>query len=97
MRVGVPSTVALAGLSWVAALLAMAGARLLAARHVDERAGDLTPWVIALAPGALTLVLGYSDAFFLAALVWAVVAVDHRRWWGGICAPLRPRPAGRTE
>jgi hypothetical protein len=97
MRVGVPSTVALAGLAWVAALLAMAGARLLAARHVSERAGDLTPWVIALAPGALTLVLGYSDAFFLAALVWAVVAVDHRRWWSAgllAAAATASRPNG---
>jgi len=97
MRLGVPSTVALAGLSWVAALAAMAGARLLAARHVSERAGNLTPWVIAFAPGGLTLVLGYSDAFFLAGLVWAVVAVDHRRWWAaGLLAALATasRPNG---
>ena len=75
----------------------MAGARLLAARHVSERAGDLTPWVIALAPGALTLVLGYSDAFFLAAIVWAVVAVDHRRWWSAgllAAAATASRPNG---
>ena len=97
MRLGVPSTVALAGLSWVAALAALAGARLLAARHVSERAGDLTPWVIALAPGGLTLVLGYSDAFFLAAMIWAVLAVDHRRWWAaGLLAAVATasRPNG---
>jgi len=97
MRLGLPSTVALAGLSWVAALLAMAGARLLAARHVSDRAGDLTPWVIALAPGGLTLVLGYSDAFYLAAMIWAVVAVDHRRWWSAgllAAAATASRPNG---
>jgi Gpi18-like mannosyltransferase len=37
-------------------------------------------WVFALAPGALSLVLGYSDAVFLAAMVWALVAADSHRW-----------------
>jgi hypothetical protein len=97
MRLGVPSTVALAGLSWAAALIAMAGARLLAIRHVGEGAGRLTPWVIALAPGGLSLILGYSDAFYLAALIWALVAVDHRRWClAGVLAALATasRPNG---
>ena len=97
MRLGVPSTVALAGLSWVAALAAMAGARLLAARHVSPTAGDLTPWVIALAPGGLTLMLGYSDAFSLAAMIWALVALDRRRWWAAgllAAAATASRPNG---
>ncbi len=97
MRLGIPSTVALAGLSWAAALAAMAGARLLAARHVGQRAGDLTPWVIALAPGGLTLVLGYSDAFYLAAVIWALVAVEHHRWWAAgllAAAATASRPNG---
>ena len=97
MRLGTPSTVALVGLSWSAALLAMAGARLLAIRHVGDGAGRLTPWVIALAPGGLSLILGYSDAFYLAALIWALVAVDHRRWWlAGVlaAAATASRPNG---
>ena len=97
MRAGVPSTIALAGLAWIAALLAMAGARLLAARHLGEGAARLTPWVIALAPGGLSLILGYSDAFYLAALIWAVLAVDQRCWWlAGVLAGLATasRPNG---
>jgi hypothetical protein len=81
VRLGLPLTVALAGLSWAGALVAMAGARLLAQRHLGAGAARLTPWVIALAPGALSLVLGYSDSFYLAALIWAVLAADQRRWW----------------
>jgi hypothetical protein len=98
MRLGVPSTVALAGLSWSGALLAMAGARLLAARHVGEGAARLTPWIIALAPGGLSLILGYSDSFYLAALIWALLAVDRRQWWlagalAGIATASRPNGA----
>lgn len=44
MQLGVPSTVALAGLSWIAALVAMAGARLLALRHFGGRTASLAPW-----------------------------------------------------
>ncbi len=97
VRSGLPLTVALAGLSWAGALVAMAGARLLAERHVGAGAARLTPWVIALAPGALSLVLGYSDSFYLAALIWAVLAVDQRRWWlAGVLAALATasRPNG---
>ena len=97
MRAGMPSIAALAGLSWIGALLAMAGARLLAARHVGAGAARLTPWVIALAPGGLSLILGYSDSFYLAALVWALVAVDDRRWWtAGLLAAIATasRPNG---
>jgi hypothetical protein len=97
MRAGVPSIVALAGLSWVGALLAMAGAKLLAERHVSVGASRLTPWVIALAPGGLSLILAYSDAFYLAALIWAMLAVEDRRWWAaGLLAAVATasRPNG---
>ncbi len=95
MRLGVPSTVALAGLAWVGALAAMAGARLLAERHFGEGAAQLAPWVIALAPGGLSLILGYADAFYLAAIIWAVIAVDRRHWWlagvlAGVATASRP-------
>ncbi|MCE9622192.1 MAG: hypothetical protein K8R99_07610 [Actinomycetia bacterium] len=97
MRLGLPSTVALAGLAWAAALAAMAGARLLAARHLGDGAARLTPWLIALAPGSLSLILGYADAFYLAAIIWAVVAADQRRWWlAGVlaAAATASRPNG---
>ncbi len=80
MQVGVPSTVALAGLAWIAALIALAGARLLATKHLGSRCGNLVPWVVSLSPGGLSLVLGYSDAFYLAGLIWAVFAVERRHW-----------------
>jgi hypothetical protein len=97
MRLGLPSTVALAGLAWTGALFAMAGARLLAKRHLGDGAAMWTPWVIALAPGGLSLILGYSDSFYLAALIWAVLAVDQRRWWlAGVlaAAATASRPNG---
>ncbi|MFZ4809943.1 MAG: hypothetical protein ACOYL9_01240 [Ilumatobacteraceae bacterium] len=97
MKLGVPTTVALAGLAWVGALFAMAGARILAQRHLSAETAALTPWVIALAPGALSLVLGYSDSFYLAGLIWAVVLVEDRRWWlAGLLAAVATasRPNG---
>ena len=80
MRLGVPDTVALAGLAWLASLVAFAGLYRLATRHLDAASARWSVWVCALAPGALSLVLGYSDALFLAGTVWALVAADSRRW-----------------
>jgi hypothetical protein len=97
MKLGVPATVALAGLAWIAALLAMAGVRLLAQAHVGAGAARLAPWVIALAPGGISLILGYSDAFYLAAIVWALLALDRRHWWAaGLLAAVATasRPNG---
>ena len=94
----VPSTVALAGLSWVGAL-ARDGRRPPPRDSGISATGAarLTPWVIALAPGGLSLILGYSDAFYLAALIWArprrrpASLVARRRCW-----PPSPPRAGRT-
>ena len=97
MQIGVPSTVALTGLAWIGALVALAGARLLATQHLGSRSGNLVPWVMSLAPGGLSLVLGYSDAFYLAGLIWAVFAVERRRWLlAGLLAALATasRPNG---
>lgn len=80
MRLGVPDTVALAGVAWLASLIAFAGIYRLAATHLAAPSARWVIWVLALAPGALSLVLGYSDAMFLAAAVWALVAADSRRW-----------------
>jgi hypothetical protein len=81
MRLGVPDTVALAGVAWIASLVAFAGLYRLASTHLATTTARWSVWVAALAPGALSMVLGYSDALFLAGVVWALVAADSRRWW----------------
>jgi Dolichyl-phosphate-mannose-protein mannosyltransferase len=80
MRIGVPDTIALAGVAWLASLVAFAGLYRLAATHLDATAARWSVWVLALAPGALSLVIGYSDSLFLAGAAWALVAADSRRW-----------------
>jgi hypothetical protein len=80
MRLGIPDTVALAGVAWLASLIAFAGVYRLASTHLAPSTARWAVWLCALAPGALSLVLGYSDAVFLAGAVWALVAADSRRW-----------------
>lgn len=80
MRLGIPDTVALAGIAWLASLIAFAGIYRLASTHLAPSTARWAVWVCALAPGALSLVIGYSDAVFLAGAVWALVAADSRRW-----------------
>lgn len=80
MRLGMPDWMALAGLAWLASLIAFAGLHRLAVTHLDASTARWSIWVVALAPGALSLVIGYSDALFLAGAVWALVAADSRRW-----------------
>jgi Gpi18-like mannosyltransferase len=80
MRLGIPDTVALAGIAWLASLIAFAGVYRLASTYLAPSTARYSVWVLALAPGALSLVIGYSDAVFLAATVWALVAADSRRW-----------------
>jgi hypothetical protein len=97
MHVGVPSTVALAGVSWMGALAALAGILRLATRHLSERAAPWATWFVAIAPGALTMVLGYADSLYLAGLVWGLVLAEDRRWWaaGGVAAiATAARPNG---
>ena len=80
IRLGVPDTVALAGVAWIASLISCAGVHRLATTHLAPTTVRWSVWVFALAPGALSMVLGYSDALFLAGTVWALVAADSRRW-----------------
>ena len=97
MKVGMPSTIALAGLSWLASLLAFAAIYRLAVVHAGPAAARWSVWFVALAPGALSLVLGYSDAFYLAALAWALVFAGQRRWGvAGVAAAVATasRPNG---
>ena len=97
MKLGLGPTTALAGLSWAASLAALAGAYRLAIRHLPPRAASWAPWFIAIAPGALTMVLGYADSLFLAGAIWALVLADDRRWWAaGVVAVVATssRPNG---
>jgi hypothetical protein len=97
MDLGMPDTVALAGMSWLAALLASAGAYRLASRHLDPSVASWVPWFVALAPGGVAMVLGYADSLWLAATLWALVLAEDRRWWAaGIVAAVATasRPNG---
>lgn len=97
MKSGIPSTVALAGLSWVASLLAFAAIHRLAVVHASPAAARWAVWFVALSPGALSLVLGYSDAFFLAAMAWALVFAGQGRWGlagVAVAAATASRPNG---
>jgi Gpi18-like mannosyltransferase len=81
MRFGSSDLVALIGVSWFASLIAGAGLYRLASTHLPPTSAKWSVWVFALAPGALSMVLAYSDSLFLAGTVWALVAADSRRWW----------------
>ncbi len=80
MRLGSSDLIALIGVSWIAALIACAGVYRLATTHLAPNAAQWSVWVFALAPGALSMVLAYSDSLFLAGAAWALVAADSRRW-----------------
>jgi hypothetical protein len=88
IELGLPPTAALAGTAWIAALVAGAGALVLARRHMPENAARWAPWFLMIAPGGVSLVLGYADSLFLAGLVWAFVFADDRRWWAAGLAAL---------
>jgi hypothetical protein len=84
-------------ISWVASLVAIAGAHRLAVRHLPAAATPWATWFVALAPGAVTMVMGYSDSLYLAGVVWALVAAEDRRWWvAGLLAAVATasRPNG---
>jgi hypothetical protein len=97
LKLGAPQLPAFIGISWIAALVAIAGAHRLAVRHLPARAAPWATWFLALAPGAITMVMGYSDSLYLAGLVWAVVLAEDRRWWAaGLTAAVATaaRPNG---
>jgi hypothetical protein len=66
----------------VAALvLAVLLARLTRLETRDETAVDRVLWLVALAPPAAVLVLGYAEAVFMALSVGAFLCLRRRRWW----------------
>ena len=46
-----------------------------------RRAASWAPWFIAIAPGALGFVMGYTDSLFLAGAVWALLLAERGHWW----------------
>ena len=73
---GLPVGPSLIVVSWLAALVAFGGMWQLASRRFDDRVASLSVWLLALLPGSIGLVLGYSDSLFVAALVWMLVLID---------------------
>ena len=75
-RLGVPVGPAMVVVSWLAALVAFGGVWRLAERRYGPPVATLSVWLIALLPGSIGLVLGYSDSLFLAGFVWVLVLID---------------------
>ena len=95
-KLGVPALYALVGISWLA--VARRHRRRPPARRAPPAGRRTAPWAtwfLALAPGAVTMVMGYSDSLYLAGAVWALVLVEDRRWWaagllGAVATASRP-------
>jgi len=82
----------------LSALLAMAGLLLLVRHDLGDRAlARRSVWLLALAPSAYTLVLGYADAPLLLCAVVAFLGARTGRWWWSAAAGLAAgavRPVG---
>jgi hypothetical protein len=65
----------------VAALIAGAFLVVLVRREgLGDRTAARATWLLALAPSAFVLVMGYAEAFFLVAAIGAFVGLRERRW-----------------
>ncbi len=81
-----PALVVIANL---AALVALALLALLVRADLGDAAlARRSVWLLALAPSAYALVLGYADALLLAAAVGTLYAVRTQRWWWAAAAGL---------
>jgi hypothetical protein len=82
----------------LSALLAMAGLLLLVRHDLGDRAlARRSVWLLALAPSAYTLVLGYADASLLLCAVVTFLGARTGRWWWAAAAGLAAgavRPVG---
>jgi hypothetical protein len=76
---GVSDRVALIVVNNLAFLAALWGLHRLASRHLGARAAVTAVWAMALFPGSITLVMGYSGGLFAAGAVWAFVLLEERR------------------
>jgi len=75
MLIGVPAPVGIVVINNIAFLVGLAGVHRLASRHLMSDGAVWTVWAIALWPGSITSVMGYSGGLFLAGSVWAFTLV----------------------
>lgn len=78
-------------------VLAVLLARLVRRDLHDEVAVDRAVWLVAIAPSAAVLVLGYAEATFMALAVATFLGLRSRRWWvAALCGYLAglTRPLG---
>src|SRR5215218_525739 len=97
VQAGASTVVALVSVSWLASLVAIAGAHRLAVRHLPATAAPWATWFLAVGPGAVAMVMGYADSLYLAGAVWAIVLVEDRRWWAAglvVAVATASRPNG---
>jgi len=93
-RLGVPVGPSLILVSWIFALVALVGIWELTSQRFGKTVAQSAVWCLALLPGAVGMVLSYSDSMFAAGLVWMLVAIDRivakndtlqqradRGWW----------------
>ena len=94
---GVGAGAALVIISNLAALAAMAALVVLVRHDLgDPELARRSVWLLALAPSAYSLVLGYADAVLLLCSITTVLAARTGRWWwaaaaglvGGLVRPL---------
>jgi hypothetical protein len=80
--IGVPARAAIVIVSNVSALIAAALLYTLARREGrDAEFARRATWLLALAPAAFVLVLGYTEATTLALAIGMFLALRGRRWW----------------
>lgn len=94
---GVSDRAALVVVNNVAFLAALWGLYRLARRHLTDRGATAAVWAMALFPGSITSVMGYSGGLFAAGAVWAFVLLEERRYlWSGlaIAVAVSARPNG---
>lgn len=72
-----------------AALIGLAALSLLVQRETGDRSlARRTVWLMALAPSAYTLVLGYAEGALLACTTLTFLAMRSRRWWWAVVPGL---------
>lgn len=77
---------AFAAVNAVALVLALTGLQQLVARDVDKETARRTALYVAVFPAAFFLIAPFTEAIFLASVVWAFVGARSRRWEVAIVA-----------
>lgn len=92
---GLSDRAALIVVNNLAFLAALWGLHRLASRHLGRRAATTAVWAMALFPGSVTSVMGYSGGLFVAGAIWAFVLLEERKPVAaglalGVAAAARP-------